>query len=213
MSSTTVAYLHGFASSSGGRKGIYLQQKFGALDVRYLAPDFNPTPRDFEYMTVTGMIGRLRQFLLDFRATEVRLIGSSMGGLVALNYAHRFPGVERLLLLAPALTYLFRRAGSESDQEWQRTGAAETYHFAFEQDLNLRYAIQEDGIHYQKTPPPPAPITIIHGRHDDVVPIGSSLAYAAQFPDLVRLIAIDAGHDINDHLGLIWDETSHFLLA
>jgi pimeloyl-ACP methyl ester carboxylesterase len=213
MNSTAVAYLHGFASSSKGRKGVFLEEKFAAMSVRYLAPDFNPTPRDFEYMTVTGMIARLRQFLWDARATQVRLIGSSMGGLVALNYAHRYPGVERLLLLAPALTYLFRERGAESDETWHLTGIARTYHFAFQEELPLRYAIQEDGKQYQETPPPPAPITIIHGRHDEIVPVAASRAYAARFPDLVRLIPIDAGHDINDQLGLVWDEVTHFLLG
>jgi pimeloyl-ACP methyl ester carboxylesterase len=100
-------YLHGFASSANGRKAQYLRPLLGALPaVAFHAVEFSPTPADFEYLTITGMINRLRQYILDHKLDSVSLIGSSMGGLVALNYAHRFHGVTRLLLLSPALTYI-----------------------------------------------------------------------------------------------------------
>jgi pimeloyl-ACP methyl ester carboxylesterase len=35
----------------------------------------------------------VRQYILDRELTDVSLIGSSMGGLVGLNYAHRFGDV------------------------------------------------------------------------------------------------------------------------
>ncbi len=96
-------YLHGFASSAGGRKPDYLRHRLADWpNVSFHALDFSPTPLDFEYLTITGMINRLRQYILDWELTNFSLIGSSMGGLVALNYAHRFPGVNRLLLLSPA---------------------------------------------------------------------------------------------------------------
>lgn len=96
-------YLHGFASSAGGRKPDYLRDRLANWpDVGFHALDFSPTSLDFEYLTITGMINRLRQYILDRELTNFSLIGSSIGGLVALNYAHRFLGVNRLLLLSPA---------------------------------------------------------------------------------------------------------------
>lgn len=61
-------------------------------------------------------------------------------------------------------------------------------------------------------PPPPAPITILHGTEDEVVPVTTSREYAARYPEQVRLIEVAAGHDINDHLSLIWRLMQQFLL-
>ena len=106
MADQLFLYLHGFASSAQGTKARYLRERFEVKPGRaFEAIDFNPTPRDFEYMTITGQINRLRQFLLERGWERVCLIGSSLGALVGLQYAHRFGGVERLWLLAPALAY------------------------------------------------------------------------------------------------------------
>ena len=120
---THLIYLHGFASSTNGRKAQYLSPRLAERsDVTFHAIEFSPTPADFEYLTITGMINRLRQYILDHALTEVYLIGSSMGGLVGLNYAHRFGGVAHLLLLSPALTYLSGERVGLSLAEWQADG-------------------------------------------------------------------------------------------
>jgi uncharacterized protein len=160
------------------------------------------SPADFEYLTITGMINRLRQYILDRELTDVCLIGSSMGGLVGLNYAHRYGGVAHLLLLSPALTYLSGERVGLSLAEWQADGVGELFHYGFNRPVRLRYDLEVDGRFYQTPPPPPAPITIIHGTEDEVVPIAASRDYAQAYPDQVQLIEVTAGHDINAHLPL-----------
>jgi predicted esterase YcpF (UPF0227 family) len=87
-------YLHGFASSAGGSKAQYLRPRLAERsDATFHAVEFSPTPADFEHLTITGMINRLRQYILDRELTDVCLIGSSMGGLVGLNYAHSIMAV------------------------------------------------------------------------------------------------------------------------
>jgi pimeloyl-ACP methyl ester carboxylesterase len=54
--------------------------------------------------------------------------------------------------------------------------------------------------------PTAAPVTIIHGLHDEVVPIAASRAYAAAHPERVRLIAVDSDHRLNDQLDRIWEQ-------
>lgn len=196
MTKQTVILLHGFASSGNSGKAQFLREKFKALPhVDFQAFDFNPTPTDFEYMTITGMINRLRQFLVDRPQARLVLVGSSMGALVGLNYAHRFGRVSRLLLLAPALSY-FGKMG-EAD--------IRVFHFGFNREVPLRADFDRDGALYAQPVPPPAPVTIIHGRHDDVVPIANSRRYAAQYPDQVQLIDVDSGHRLSDQLDLIWE--------
>jgi len=194
MSQQTVILLHGFASSSNSTKAQYLRGRFTTVPgVQFHAIDFNPTPRDFEYTTITGMINRLRQYLLDRDLRRVFIVGSSMGALVGLNYAHRFGGVSRMLLLAPALSYL----GFEPVDR--------VFHYAFNRELPLRDDFYVDGALYAEPVPPPVPVTIIHGRNDDVIPIAHSRHYAALYPEKVELIEVDSDHQVNDQLDFIWE--------
>jgi len=209
----TILLLHGFASSGQSTKAQYLRAKFKALpQVEFHAIDFNPTPEDFEYITVTGMINRLRQYVLDHYLENVSLIASSLGGLVGLHYVHRFRGVGRMLLLAPGLSWLSGGLSQEELEQWQKAGAEPIFHYAFEEEIPLRYDLHVDGLHYLEPIPPATPITIIHGSDDEVVPIDNSREYAASFPDVVHLIEVNAGHDLNDHLEFIWGYVQSFLL-
>lgn len=209
-----IIYLHGFASSANGTKAQYLRPRLEAMpDVTFHAIEMAPTPADFTYQTITGMINRLRQYILDREFANVSLIGSSMGGLVSLNYAHRFPDVTRLLLLSPALTYISGdRVGMPVDA-WLEKGEGNLFHFGFQQNIPLRYDFEQDGRFYQTTPPPPAPITILHGTQDEVVPVSDSRAYAQAYPKQVHLIEVEAGHDINAYLPQIWELTQQFLVT
>jgi len=234
MDRMVILFLHGFASSSRATKAQYFGERFAALPyVEYHALDFNPTPRDFEYMTTTGQIDRLRQYILDHlrqhgsRSPEARqrgsrnpearqdgsrnpelerfsIIGSSYGGLIAVHYAHRFGGVDRMLLLAPGLRWLSGGLSAEQLEQWRQAGTAPVYHFAFERELPLRYDLHLDGQRYLEPVPPACPTTIIHGDRDPVVPIDDSRHYAAAYPEQVRLVEVDADHDLNDHLDFIW---------
>jgi len=217
-----ILYLHGFASSAQSTKARYFRKKFKAFQVEFHAVDFNPTPRDFEYLTTTGLINRLRQYVLDHHLENINIIiiGSSYGGLIALHYAHRFGGyahrfggVEKMLLLAPGLTWLSGGLEKEALEQWKKAGAAPVFHHAFEQEIPVRYDLQTDGLCYLDPVPPVVPITIIHGHNDKTVPIEPSRTYATDFPDSVRLIEVDADHDLNGHLEYIWEYAHSFLLG
>jgi len=203
----TVLFLHGFASSGRGAKAEFFRQKLSSASpkIRYHAFEFHPTAADFEYVTVTGMINRLRQFVLDRELERFSLIGSSMGGLVSVHYAHRFGGVDRLLLLAPALIYRPWSLDETSLEEWRETGAIEIDHFGFSRPLPLRYDLAYDGALYSQPPPPACPTTIIHGSEDEVVPVSISRSYATAYPGQVSLVELVAGHDLNEHLERIWE--------
>ena len=213
MEQRTVLYLHGFTSSGQSTKARYLQEKFKAFpQVKFHAIDFNPTPADFEYVTTTGRINRLRQYVLDHHLKDFSIIGSSYGGLIALHYAHRFGGVEKMLLLAPGLTWLSWGLSEKELEQWKKVGAAPFLHKAFGKEVPIKYDLQADGLRYLEPVPPASPTIIIHGHNDKTVPIEPSRAYAAEFPDSVRLIEVDADHNLNGHLELIWEHVQSFLL-
>jgi pimeloyl-ACP methyl ester carboxylesterase len=210
----TVLYLHGFTSSARSTKAQFFQEKLQAFaQVEFRAIDFNPTPKDFEYMTTTGLINRLRQYVLDHDLGHFSIIGSSFGGLIALHYAQRFGEVEKMLLLAPALFWLSGGLSEEQLKQWEKAGAAPVFHEAFQEEIPIKYDLHLDGLRYLEPIAPPAPMVIIHGQNDTTVPIEHSRDYAASFPDKVQLIEVDADHDLNGHLEFIWDYVQSFLLV
>jgi pimeloyl-ACP methyl ester carboxylesterase len=207
-----IVFLHGFLSSRGGTKATFLTQKLaGFSEVAFHVLEFNPTPRDFEYMTVTGEINRLRQYVLDHHITSLSLIGSSLGGQVALHYGHRYGGVTQMLLLAPALYYDASRYPENELANWQSSGVQDVWHDAFQQDLPLRYEFHLDRLLYRLPVPPPAPITIIHGKYDTIIPIGQSRQYATQYPEQVQLVEVDADHRLSNQLERIWSQVQELL--
>ena len=214
MANQTIIYLHGFLSSAQGTKADYFGQQIMAYpEVTFRAIELNPTPRDFEFMTITGQINRLRQYVLDHQFESVSLIGSSLGGQVALHYAYRYGGVDKLLLLAPALFYSVSRYEPNELAQWQISGVRNLWHDGLQEEAPLRYQFHLDRLQYNHPVHPPAPTVIIHGRNDDVVPITGSRQYASANPDNVTLIEFDSDHRLNDQLLLIWDHIQTFLLG
>jgi pimeloyl-ACP methyl ester carboxylesterase len=189
MGKKTILFLHGFASSGQSTKARYFGEKFRALpEIEYNAIDFNPTPNDFEYVTTTGLIDRLRQYVLDRDLRRISIIGSSYGGLVAVHYAHRFGGVERMLLLAPGLRWLSGGLTEEHLEAWKKAGALPVSHAAFQKEIPVRYDLQVDGVRYLEPISPAAPMTIIHGRSDTTAPTDDSRAYAVAYPERSALL-------------------------
>jgi pimeloyl-ACP methyl ester carboxylesterase len=207
-----VLFLHGFTSSARSGKAMFLKEQCAALpDVDFTIFDFNPTPKDFEYLTITGMINRLRQHILNQNLERVTLIASSLGCLVATRYAQRFGGIRKMLLLAPALFYHHWGTTEEEIALWKEIQVAPVMHKGFQQEIPLQYAFHEDGLGYTEPIPPATETIIIHGRQDQTVPVEHSRNYATTYPDTVRLVEIDADHRLTDQSALLWEETSTLL--
>ncbi len=212
MVKQTILYLHGFASSAQSTKARFFAEKLEAWpDVIYRAVDLNPTPADFEYITTTGQIDRLRQYVLDHELGDFQIIGSSYGGLVALHYAHRFGGVRKMLLLAPGVLWLSGGLSEEELTQWEKARALPVHHPRFQNQIAVRYDLQLDGLRYLEPVPPAAPVLIVHGDADETVPLADSRMYAARYPNQVSLVEIHADHDLNDCLELIWEYAQSFL--
>ena len=189
-----------------------MRERFRELpQVRFLVPDFNPRPSDFQYLTITGMINRLRQYVVDHALGTFSIIGSSYGGLIAVHYAHRFGSVDRMLLLAPGLRWLHGGLLEEQLRACEKAGMMPVFHEGFQAEIPIRYDIETDGLQYLEPVPPACPTVIIHGNKDTTVPTDDSRAYAAKYPDRVQLIEVDADHDLNSHLPLIWEHVRSLL--
>jgi hypothetical protein len=118
-----------------------------------------------------------------------------------------------MLLLAPGLRWLSGGLDEQQLRHWEQAGSVPVYHEGFEQEIPVRYELHQDGLSYLEPVPPPAPMIIIHGRQDSAVPIADSRHYATHYPDEVRLVEVDADHDLNGHLDMAWHYVEDFLLG
>jgi uncharacterized protein len=162
-------YLHGFASSPGSTKVRYFSERLQAHGVTLMCPDLNAP--DFRTLTMTRMLDQLEQQLPPGDGSPSVLMGSSLGGTLAILAAARAPSrVDRLVLLAPAV--MFAKPGHhllppERIDEWRRRGSLPFFHYAENRDLDLNYAFYEDSLRYDAfNAVVPQPTLIFQGLHD-----------------------------------------------
>ena len=213
-----IMYLHGFASSPGGRKTTLLKEFLADFDdVNYVVPDLNRP--DFAHLTLTAQLEHIAATVAALPDGPLYPIGSSMGGLAALHTINRYPQVaervEKLILLAPALNFLPRwrdRLGDEILTRWREKGTMPFYHFAHEKELPLHYGLIDDLTRYDDNQlKPTMPVLIFHGKHDESVDYLASVAFADKHTN-IELRLLDADHGLVEPMPHIMREIAAFLV-
>jgi uncharacterized protein len=203
-----IIYLHGFASGPSSKKARFFADRLAELGIGLEIPDL--AQGNFGQLTVSGQLGVIEQVS---RGEPVSLIGSSMGGYLAALYAARHPEVDKLVLLAPAFSFLARwpeTLGPEAMEAWKRTGVLKVFHYAEGRTMDLGYQLMEDATLYEPYPAVQQPAMIFHGNNDTVVPASQSMFFAQQHPG-VKLRLLDSDHELLNVLDDIWIETEEFL--
>lgn len=203
-------YLHGFASSPHSRKAQFLRDRFSPLQIPLIIPDLNQG--DFSHLTLTRQLQQV-EALFTSSPTPVRIIGSSFGGLTAAWLGQFHPQVQRLVLLAPAFNFLTHWLGKLGDRQvelWQQEQSLDVYHYGEGRSLPLDYNFVLDISNYRDSELlRPIPTLILHGLHDEVIPIQSSRDFAGDRP-WVQLIELDSDHSLATVLPDIWQATRQF---
>jgi pimeloyl-ACP methyl ester carboxylesterase len=208
-----VFYLHGFASSSKSTKAGYLAERLAPHGVELHTPDFNEP--DFSTLTMTRMLAQLTREVDGATRGPVTLIGSSLGGTLAILAAARLGrSVDHLVLLAPAV--MFAKPGHHllppgKLEEWRRLGATAFFHYAHNEARLLNYAFYEDTLQYDAFNAPfSQPTLIFQGLRDASVDHRTVEAFARARPN-VTLSLLDDDHQLIASLPRIWNDVEAFL--
>jgi pimeloyl-ACP methyl ester carboxylesterase len=201
-------YLHGFASSPQSAKAQFFRKKFAAQGLPLEIPRLDQG--DFKGLTITGQLQAIEQAVADGPAI---LVGSSLGGYLAALFAARHSSIEKLVLLAPAFQFPRRwreRYFPEGLALWKLEGSIPVFHYGYQEDRPLGYQIVEDAQTFEDEPEFQQPALVLHGIHDEVIPVEISRTYAARHAN-VSLRVFDSGHELTNVLEDLWEETLRFL--
>jgi pimeloyl-ACP methyl ester carboxylesterase len=221
-----IFYLHGFASSAKSTKAAYLRERFLQHGLTLHCPDFNQP--DFTTLTVTRMLDQLDREMADAGSGPATLIGSSLGGSLAiLGAASLGARVDRLVLLAPAV--IFNSVGSglsrigppegephewlapERVAEWRRAGRIPFFHYGEGAERMLNFTFYEDSFRYNPFGATfSQPTLIFQGEHDRSVDPRTVEAFARVRPN-VTLSLLEDDHSLTNSLPRIWEGVSAFL--
>jgi pimeloyl-ACP methyl ester carboxylesterase len=222
-----VIYLHGFASSSRSGKASFFAQRCRDAGIGFEAPDLNLP--DFSTLTVTRMLEQTGALLsldpdrknpepgagLNRAAGPVTLMGSSLGGYVAVLAAARWPEkVKNVVLMAPALDFSdtgLSGPGGADVGEWQRAGHLNVFHFGYGRMMPVHYELYADARRYDAMKAVlPMPVLVFQGRRDSAVDPATVKAWSEARPN-VELHLLNDDHQLGASLDVMWDRTYQYL--
>lgn len=196
-----VVYLHGFASSPGSGKAQRFKKECEARGISFTCPDLNLP--SFETLTASRMLEQAREAIESTGSGPVMLVGSSLGGFVAVHAASQDTTgrVERLALMAPAFDFggnRLRQLGPTGIDQWRKDGTLEFFHYADNTPRKVWFKLYEDAAQYDAFALRlTQPIHIFQGRKDDTVLPETVAAWADGRPN-VDLHWYDDGHQLAD---------------
>jgi len=216
-------YLHGFASSPSSSKAKYFADHLHAEKAQVSIPDLNGS--SFEKLTLSSQLQIIDNQFDQFNRfdpasdspvnNKVVMIGSSMGGLLAVLKTIRSPQVAALVLMAPGFGLMKRWPdlfGENTLADWKHQGSLNVYHHGAGSYLPLAYQFIDDAERYQTDNlKVSVPTILFHGRNDATVPIVESEDFHDKNNERVEFHALDDDHQLLASLDYIWEHSRSFL--
>jgi pimeloyl-ACP methyl ester carboxylesterase len=213
-----VFYLHGFASSPQSSKAMFFADRLESAGVKTTVPDFNQP--DFGTLTISRMLQQLEKRIAAIPPGPVVLIGSSLGGFLAVEAAARQVNearhpIAQVILLAPAVELEWDRwieiAAEGGVDAWRTNGEIAVFHYADDTPRKLKFGFYQDAQHYQPAARRLAqPLLVFQGRHDESVSPAIVERFAGAQPN-ATLVILEDGHQLKESLEVIWQQSARFL--
>ena len=208
---TEFVYLHGFASGPSSKKASAFKNKFKEIGVSLNTPDLEGG--NFENMTLTSQVNIVLDLLDQFQCKKVCLIGSSMGGYLATLVSQRRVEIKATYLMAPGFNFLERWMRSlklDYDDETCWDPKIQVFHYRYDETKYIRTDIFKDAKNWNILDlNREIPSRIVHGTHDEVVPIDESKKFISRHP-WCSLKELDSDHGLLSHLDWVVDDCMVF---
>jgi pimeloyl-ACP methyl ester carboxylesterase len=143
------------------------------------------------------------------------VVGSSLGGFVAVQAALRYPDrIARVVLLAPALDFDGNRLSELGDrglEAWKSSNTLAVFHYGYGCTTAVHYDLYADALRYNALQAQLSqPVQVFQGRLDTAVNPDTVEHWATSRPN-VELHMLDDDHQLLKSLEEIWREMERFL--
>lgn len=197
-------YLHGFTSGPQSFKAAAFKKQFEQKNLALMVPDLEGG--DFENLTVSKQV-RIAQGCMEGQPGDrFGLIGSSMGGYLAVLLAQLRQDVAALYLMAPGFNFLQRwmcRLAGDDQETFKIPGLIKVFHYRYNEERALNTRIFEDAKQWERVSfSRVLPVRLVHGRHDEAVDIEVSRKFAQEHPHC-RFQELDSDHGLISHIDWI----------
>jgi len=210
----TVVYVHGFRSHGRGTKALALAQCARGADLGFVSFDQRGSGRSsgkFRDFTISGGLADLLAVLDYLAPAPVVLVGSSLGGVLAVAAVPQLGSrLAGLVLIAPAfglLSHYFDGLASEQLAHWAETGVLTLRDEYGPDHYELGIEFYRDAQQYRAPAITrfPCPVVVMHGENDELLPVADSVAFAGRIeaPQVSLFIVPGGDHRLTDALPLL----------
>jgi pimeloyl-ACP methyl ester carboxylesterase len=202
---SAVILCHGMESNKESAKLVAMSRELAAKGILALRFDFSGSGESegkFEEMTYSGEVEDLRaayEVVMKYRPKKIGVLGSSMGGTVALLFAAEEQNVAALVTIAAPVhpeRFSERLSTPEDTEQWRAQGFIE-YHG---RRLNVSLLHDLEVLDVPKAARKiSCPVLVIHGDKDDIVPVEEGHELFAELAAPKRLCIIEgSGHRLTE---------------
>ena len=199
-----VILCHGMESNKESDKLVLLSQELARRGLLVLRFDFACAGQNgkFEEITYSGEVEDLQAafaFIRDRQAGKIAILGSSMGGTVALLFAAQQAGVTTVVTIAAPVhpeRFTSRLLTPAQTQEWRETG----HTFYHGQRINVSLLHDLEKLNVPKAARKiSCPVLVLHGDRDDVVPVEEAHELCGYLSGSKKLVILrGADHRLSD---------------
>ncbi len=197
---SVIIYLHGFASSPHSKKAVLFREEFSRQGIQLIIPDLEGG--DFRNLTISRQMGIIRNTIYQNPSSKYGLIGSSMGGYLALLTAQGQPLVNALFLMCPGINFVTRwkkKLELENPKMKSIPGLIQVFNYRYNKIVDLNSNLFEDAKGWEQVLlERQISAHLIHGVLDEVVPIEESRLYRAKNSS-AELVELDSDHGLLSH--------------